>query len=32
MGGETNPGFGGSWTEEKLGILEKYLRAYTTAP
>ena len=24
-------GFGGSWTEQKLGILEKYLDSYTTA-
>lgn len=23
--------FGGAWTEEKLGILERYLDAYTTA-
>ena len=23
--------FGGSWTEEKLRILESYLKAYTTA-
>ena len=23
--------FGGTWTQEKLGILERYLDAYTTA-
>ena len=26
-----NTGFGGTWTEEKLAILKKYLDAYTTA-
>ena len=27
----TNTSFGGAWTEEKLGILERYLDSYTTA-
>lgn len=30
-GSPSNPRFGGEWTEEKLGILEAYLNAYTTA-
>ncbi len=29
--GSVHPGFGGPWTKKKLGILEKYLDAYTTA-
>ena len=31
IGDKKFPSFGGSWTQEKLGILEHYLDAYTTA-
>ena len=30
MGMEPSQAFGGSWTEEKLGLLTKYLKAYLT--